>query len=366
MVSDPELIGGGHGVATPYDADAITGGHCFGEFFRAGGEAVYLEDAHGTVPENGLGLGDDGFELLDRYRADVDAFPVGWDGAAFGVGGDVLGLGTVFEFLGDEGVGREEELDAFFLGLFQNVEGEVELVVFYEAHAHFMSLGFAEGVGHGAADEDGVGFVEKGGDDLDFVAHFGSSHDDEERAFGVADFADEVFQFALHEEAHRALGDVVGDSFGGSMGAVGGAEGVVDENFGSAGEGFCKGGFVGGLGGVKAGVLEEENGAVGEGGTSCGCFFFNAVITESYFTAEELAQTSGDGLERVFAVHFAFGAAHVGAEDKLGSGFLEVLNGGDGGPDAGVVSDFASVIEGDVEVRTHQYFLSCRVEIANR
>jgi hypothetical protein len=37
-----------------------------------------------------------------------------------------------------------------------------------------VALGFAEGVCHGAADEEGIGFFHESGDDLDFVSGFGS------------------------------------------------------------------------------------------------------------------------------------------------------------------------------------------------
>jgi hypothetical protein len=69
------------------------------------------------------------------------------------------------------------------------------------------------------------------------------------------EFAVEVFEFALHEESEGGFGDVVGDAFGGGVSAVGGAEGVVDVDFGGACELFGEVGVVGFLGGVEAGVL---------------------------------------------------------------------------------------------------------------
>jgi hypothetical protein len=51
----------------------------------------------------------------------------------------------------------------------------------------------------------------------------------------------------------------VGDAFGGGVGAVGGAEGVVDVDLGEAGKLFGEGGVVGFFFGVEAEVFEQKD-----------------------------------------------------------------------------------------------------------
>ena len=167
-------------------------------------------------------------------------------------------------------VGGEEELNAAFLGLGQGGEGHVPFVRFGQGLADFLAEGELEGVNHGAADENGVGLFEEAVNDLDFVGNLGAAEDDDKRAGGIFQFAAQKLQFAFHEQAGGAetapAGDDAGDAFGGGMGAMGGAEGVVDVNIGDGGEFLGEGGVVGLFFVVVADVFQKEHVAGLEGG----------------------------------------------------------------------------------------------------
>ena len=168
----------------------------------------------------------------------------------------------------------------------------------------------------------------------------------------------EVGEFLFHEEPGDG-GEVVGDAGGGGVGAVGGAEGVIDEDMGRIILFFA--------GGV-AGVFEEEDVA---GGECCGHGFgfgADAVIGEGDGIADHGGEGWGDRGEGLFGVAGAFGAAEVAAEDDFGAGGGEGVDGGEGFADAGIVRDdhgAVFIVEGDVEVDAHQHAFSGEIEVAN-
>ena len=112
-------------------------------------------------------------------------------GEIFSAGRD--GLGLEIECSYDVGVDGQEEFDALGLRLFERLFGGVDLVGFGERVADLLALGEREGVGHGAADEDGVGLVEQAVDDFDFIGNFGAAEDDDEGTLGVFEFVAEIF-----------------------------------------------------------------------------------------------------------------------------------------------------------------------------
>ena len=64
-----------------------------------------------------------------------------------------------------------------------------------------LALRVEEGVGHAAADDDGVGLVEEVVDDLDLVGDFGSADDGDEGLVGLGEGFAEVGELLLHEQA---------------------------------------------------------------------------------------------------------------------------------------------------------------------
>ena len=49
----------------------------------------------------------------------------------------------------------------------------------------------------------------------------------------------------------------------------------------------------------------------------------------------------------------------MGGQQDLGALVQQVLQGGDGSADAGVVGDVLLLVQGHVEVRTHEHALAC-------
>ena len=92
-----------------------------------------------------------------------------------------------------------------FSALCERGFGDVDLVGFDERLAGGLALGVEEGVGHAAADEDGVGLVEQVVDDFDLVGDLGAADDGDEGLVGVGDGLAEVVEFLLHEQAGGGL-----------------------------------------------------------------------------------------------------------------------------------------------------------------
>src|SRR6478735_6314519 len=100
LAGEPEGVDGSSGVSAADDGEASGLRHRLGHHTGAGGEARILEHAHGAVPEDRAGLGDDVAELGGGTRTDVQALPtVGYVGAelthlAAGVGVADLAAGA--------------------------------------------------------------------------------------------------------------------------------------------------------------------------------------------------------------------------------------------------------------------------------
>ena len=219
---------------------------------REGGE---LEDAHGAVPEDGAGVGDFGGEELCRFGADVEGHELGGEG--FGAL-ENRARGVRVEAVGEDVVDGQEKLDALGFCFVESGACDFDLVFFDERLAGLLALGAEEGVGHAAADEDGVGLVHEGVDDFDFVRDLGAADDGDEGLVGLVEGLAEMAELGLHEQAGGGLGDEVGDALGGGVGAVGAAEGVVDVDVAEGCELFGEGGVVGFFFGVEAEVFEQE------------------------------------------------------------------------------------------------------------
>ena len=88
---------------------------------------------------------------------------------------------------------------------------------------------------HRAADQDRVGGLEEALDHADLVGHLGAAEDDDERPPRVVADRGQLAHLALEQQPGVA-GQEVGDPLGARVGAVGGAEGVVDVEVGERGE----------------------------------------------------------------------------------------------------------------------------------
>ena len=141
---------------------------------------------------------------------------------------DDFGQGVGIDAVGDDVIGGQQEFQLVRLGLLQKILGELDLVFFDQRLADGFTLRLEEGVGHAAADDEHVDFAEQVLDDADFVADFGAAEDGDEGALGILKGAAEILKFFLHEQPGGGFLNKFGDADGGGMGAVRGAERVID------------------------------------------------------------------------------------------------------------------------------------------
>ena len=325
-----------------------------GDAVGAGSEFVELEHAHGAVPDHGLAVGKSVLEGLDRVGADVQAHPAVGDGIdrhglAIGIGG---------EGIGQHHIAGQQQLHALGGRLGLQLLGQFELVLFHQALAHGQAAGFVEGENHAAADQHLVALVDQGFEHADLAAHLGAAHDRRQGTLGLIDGALEVLEFLLHQVAGHAGLEVGGDAFGGGVGPVGGAEGVVHIHIGQLGQFGGEVAFVLFFFGEEAHVFEQQHVAIGHGGHLGFGVGADAAVGFGHGHAEQRAEAGGHGGEAHGLIHLALGPAEVGRQDHLGALGGEVVDGGQGRLDAGVVGDRTGVIEGHVEVDPHQHPLA--------
>lgn len=227
LVLDAVLLGDGGGVTTSDDDDlavlldsvddGIEGG------LGAAGELLELEDTGGTVPEDGLGLGDGLLVELDGLLAAVKTLPAVGDAVL--VGG-VASVGVLVELVGGDVVNGEDELDALGLGLLNEVANGLGASLVEEGVTDGDALeGLLEGESHTTADDQGVDLVKEVVDELNLVGDLGTTEDGEERTLGLLESLGEVLKLLLDEETGGFLGQV--DTDHGGVSTVSSAESVV-------------------------------------------------------------------------------------------------------------------------------------------
>ena len=277
------------------------------------------------------------------------------------------------ELVGEYVVDGKEELDAAGFSLCKRGAGDVEFIELDEGFAGCLTLRVEKGVGHGAADEESVDAIEESIDDGDFIGDLGAADDGDEGAVGLGGGLGKVGELLVHEQAGGGLRDEVGDALGGGVGAVSGAECVIDVDVAEAGELFCEGCVVGFLLRVEAKVFQEQCLAGFEIGGELGGDLTDAVWSEGYVfvfvedVIEQRAEAVHNGAQRECVHVLAFGTAEVGGENDAGLAAQSVLDGGDGFADARVIRDAGRRVfgEGDVEVDADEDALAGEIQIAD-
>ena len=318
LVGNAGLVDGGYGIAAADDGGGAGGGRSgdgLGDFERAFGESGHFEDAHRTVPDDGLGFGDFGGVGSGRLGADVEAHLIG------GRGGHVAdrGCGVGFEFGRDDVVDREQELEIFLLGVGEEALGEVELVVFDERFADLQALRLFEGVGHAAADEHDVGDLHQVFDDFDLVADFCAADDGDEGPRGIRDRFADVGEFFFHQQAGGGLLHETRDADDRRVSAMSGAKGVADEQAVAKLRELLRESFVVLLFfRMEADVFEEQNAAVGERLAFRFGVGADAIGGESDGRSEQLGQLLGDRRQRIFRIGTTLRAGRDATRERGG------------------------------------------------
>ena len=277
-----------------------------------------------------------------------------------------MGLGVGGELGGGQAVHGEEQLDALLLGLLHHLAGVLNPVLLQQGLAHLGALGLGEGVGHAAADDDGVGDVQQVVDDADLGGHLGAAQDSHQGALGVGQGAAHDLQLLLDQEAGHG-GQIGGHAGGGGVGTVDRAEGVGHIDLRHRGHFLGQLGVVLGLARLKAGVLQQHDLPGLEGGGLGLGVGADHVPGHDHRLAQQLAEADGHRLQGQLGLHLALGLAQVGAGDHSGALVQQVLNGGQSGADALIVGDGSGgLVLGDIEVAAQKHLLAGDVDVLDR
>ena len=224
------------------------------------------------------------------------------------------------------------------LSLLQGVLCQINLVRFEFRIPYANALSLEEGVGHRAADHEPVDFVEQAVDDGDLVGDFRSAEDGDERPFRVFHRLGEK-EYLLGEEHPRRARQNRRDARGGGMRPVHGAEGVLHEDVGQAGQLLRKSRIVRFFFRMETQIFKQENAARRERLGQRFDFSTNAVGGHLDRPTQKFLETLGRGFEAVFRRWLSFGTSEVRAEDERSAALEEIIQGWESFADARVVSD---------------------------
>ena len=397
LIGKAELLRGRRAVAAADDGRrlALQVGeslcHGDGTFCQFG----VFKDAHGAVPDDGLGVVQQIGEHLTGSGTDVQAHHIVGDiHGVHDLGFDVR-IDGIGEGIGRNGVVGQNDMLAEFFGLGEHFLAIGEFFLVDEGSADFAALGLDEGISHAAADEEGVAFFEEVGDDVQFIGNLGAAQNGDEGVLGMFQRIGHDGEFLFDEESANGGFDqsLFNDRGRGGVAAVCGAERVVDIDVAIGREGFAEIIFLLGLALVETQVFEENAFAVLAGGDFGLCVGADDVVRESDLAAEQLVESVRNGFEAElfqiargllkggllggfllrfgqsvdlcqllfieldFFVEYVVRLTHVRAERDFRALVHQIFDGGQRALDAVFVGD-DSVLHGDVEVASHEYLFA--------
>mmetsp|Transcript_36754 Transcript_36754/g.79631 ORF Transcript_36754/g.79631 Transcript_36754/m.79631 type:complete len:671 (+) Transcript_36754:888-2900(+) len=382
LVLGAVLLAGGGGVAASDDSDDTCGCDLDDLVHHALGarlELAHLEDAHGDVPDDGLGLGDCLSVELDALGTAIQSHEAIRNATSLGA---FLDLTILAELGGHNVIDGKDQLHTQSTSLLHDVWHDLGTLLIIEriANVHLVNH-LQECVGHATTDDHLVDLVQQVHDQLDLVADLRTTKDGQDRSGRLVQDLGEGVQLLGHE-APTAL-DVEALTDHGTVCPVRGAEGVAAEDVRQLSDGSAEGfhlllvGFdlVAGqvdtfafLFHVKSQILKEDHAARGGVGTDLLDLLADAVAAESHGLAELLLEDLGDGGQGVLGNLGAVRAPQVGGQDhRLGALLEHHLDGREGSVDSLGVGDLGGVglVLGDVEVHTHEDALVLDVDIGD-
>ena len=177
-------------------------------------------------------------------------------------------------------------------------------------------------VRHRAADEERVDAGYQVLDDLELVRHLCAAEDGDERPLGTLEHAAEVLYFLRHQQTGGYLRDVMNDPFGGGVGAVSRAEGIVDVHVSERGELAGELGVVFLFFRMEAQVFEQNDttrtGFL-DGSTRR---LTDGVLGKNNGSAEQFRQAIGHRLQRVLGIGLSLRSPEMGRQNE---GFRPLL-----------------------------------------
>jgi hypothetical protein len=116
---------------------------------------------------------------------------------------------------------------------------------------------------------------------------------------------------------------------------------------------------------MEAEVFQQQDPAIREALELCLGLRANAVLCEGDLPSKQLSEVLRHRLEAEFFRPLASRTAQVGHQDGPRPVIHEPLYGGKALPDPAVVS-YLSILQGDVEVRPHQYAFTSYVKVSDK
>ncbi len=147
----------------------------------------------------------------------------------------MLGLNSTPPGGGHHRVHGEHELGlAIRRGLREDLLRGLEVLFIQQRMADLFALRLEEGVGHPAADDEGVHLRHQVGDHVNL--RLGAAEDGDEGAGGIVQHARQHLDLFAHQQAGDRGLEVLGHDRGGGVRAMRGAEGVVHPDVGQTGQ----------------------------------------------------------------------------------------------------------------------------------
>ena len=171
----------GHRLAAADHGEPAAGGDGPGHGEAAGIEGRCLEDAHRTVPEQGRGACDRGFEGGSRLRTDVDREPSGRHAVLHRHGADPPFRGRCLERVRDHEVGRQQQLGAAGRGLRLDLTRQAKALRLDQRGTEFGAAGGQERVRHASAHQDVVDHRQQASQGADLAPDLRATCDEHER-----------------------------------------------------------------------------------------------------------------------------------------------------------------------------------------
>ena len=260
-------------------------------------------------------------------------------------------------------IDRKKELHTFVGSLLNHFTGVVQSVFFQKRLADLLALSLQEGIGHTAADDDGVGLLEEVIDDSNLVGDFCAAKDSDKGALRVVQGFAHDAQFLVDQQA--GIGRQISrNAGGGGVGTMHGAEGIRNKDLRHVSQSLGKVCAVLFLTDVEAQVLKKHDlTGLKRGGLGLG-IFTDDILGEDHFLAEEFGKALGHRGQGELGLPLSLGLAQVGAGDHGGAVIKQVTDGRECRNNALVAGDLAGfLVLGNVKVAAEQDFLPVDVDV---
>src|SRR5512143_3055820 len=210
-------------VAATDNGEGVRISHRAGDRESAARVSIFLEHAHGTVPDYGLGILESLRKEPGSGRTDIEPHPSFRDL----LGGNDLGLCPVIHILGYNEINWKIEFGPCFMQPLADVLGHFKHLSLNQGVAHFLTPGLDEREGHSSADDDLVHLILEVLDHADLTRDLCAAENRHKRTYGICHGLLEIVDFLLHEKPCYGVFHMFGDAKRRGMRPVGRAEGVV-------------------------------------------------------------------------------------------------------------------------------------------